>query len=421
MLHRRAVALAVLGAYSCSDSKAPFAADTSELDVLDVNGLFEVSAPSLTQDDAVAADAIDTEPRVIDDVRVDSDALGTETVCPVPAGLHCVAGGAAVAEASASIPVAAFDGHFLCELSLTSPTPCDVACDLGQCVAEGDFRDYRADHIEYIVDIQLSEPGCCFDFDGDGVPDNALGDGLDVGASMRGGVGDIDATIGLVVRTGRAVVALTRSAIGDETELALIHASPAMDVSAFVYPPEPPVVMSPRETAFVAGTATPRSRVRITEEGGDWVSTGDVLRIDLPIGLKIALPIIARGLKLRYTKAETGGHVALGGYVLLAELLESMNAAFAVGGDCACMGAEGPLVGLSDAEPFTFHAAPGVPLDGSGCGPESFCAEFAIAAASGLLGEVLRPDIDVNGDGILDALTVGLALRTLPGVLASPP
>lgn len=88
---------------------------------------------------------------------------------------------------------------------------------------------------------------------------------------------------------------------------------------------------------------------------------------------------------------------------------------------CGCWGLEGAIFGLSETNPESIVMRDSVPLaPKEPCGDAS-CQTFAFFGNLGQFGTSFVPDIDLDLDGIQDALSFGVILRTTPvGALVHP-
>ena len=375
----------------------------------------------LEPDVAAAAIEVDTRAEPTDAGPDDGgalDALDTTappaapSICPTPPGAACTAPDS-TGPITGAAPRALFPGGVVCEAVVASSTPCPdgTTCSLGQCVGPGDAIPGGVP-VQLVTRLLISDTGCCHDFDGDGALDNGFGNNLT--ASYFGtGDGDFNDTVLHSITHAHFVLALAFEE-GDVARLWQVRAEADPPHVAYApFPPPADTVLYSRETAYVPGTAVPRSMASLARVGPlEWATAEPIPTVLLVLAAG-ASDLAQAAHDVRATVRREGDRytLRLSGYLLLGEVVATLSRDFVE--HCPCAAIEGGLVALSEDSPDTVVINPDLTLPAPGvCSGE--CEQLILAAATGAYSDFLKPDLDVDSDGVKDAISFGLVYETSP-------
>jgi hypothetical protein len=314
---------------------------------------------------------------------------------------------------------------FTCEYAESS-----VACDDGQvcvagaCVAAGDLCDYAfADRVSYVTEIMLGNQGagspppddCCFDFTGDGKNDNKLGSILKAASSLAGL--NINSTIAEQIASGSLTLLLeTRdvSDVSNDDNVGLYgfygyDADQDADNNAAG---TSPFVVNPQ--SFQGDTDIPLIGFPGAKITNGVFTAGPSL-------FQLSIPIVGANLELSISETQLEGEVAagpnglgltmngnagkgakLGGVIKRTDLFKAINTFVKT---CTCVEiAEdgGDLIG-PDGKCNAAVTTSCTADDGQACTQlPGFC---------GALIALVAPDVDLDGDGTKDAVSIGVWLK----------
>ena len=269
-----------------------------------------------------------------------------------------------------------------------------------------------------IVDsLAIEGTDCCFDFDGDGEPNNTLGGIIslipngNVNEGIQGSIDDGDIAILLEHQGLEDLTADEDFTINfwlgvhptipptfDPTgihELAIDPASIDEGAQPQAYVPEATLAAS----ALTAGPGTVKLSINLVGAPIDLTLTG--ARVEAEVDEEAS--DLAAGAVALIGPHE--GRATLGGMVHLHDLFAGLNTY--VAGSCQCLGIEGDLISYDDTQiPGTCAVASDTSSCDSGCSQiYSFCGTIA---DGGLLA-----DIDTDGDGEKDSATIGASFTAL--------
>ena len=298
-----------------------------------------------------------------------------------------------------------------------------LVCATGKCVPPGDPTTYDPSPSgSYVTELRVANqqgnPVCCFDLTGDGVIDNALGDLLDTASGLLGGGSGVDEDLSAAIQSGA---------------LAMIFEWKGLDV-----PPGGPGGTLPEDDAVEVNlfqgtggtydgsldgdgtwTVTPGSFVPGTAQPAGAVGAGSIHLGEADVGpgnITLPLPLLGVVTDVQIAPAYMAGTTfwgnnlvgldvvggKLGGAVPIGAVYAAFNAY--VDSSCGCLGLPDGLISLS--------------ADGAGqcnqptgsCGGSS-CDQLAQVCP--LVLNMISPDLDVDGDGTYDSLSVGLMFQAV--------
>jgi hypothetical protein len=264
----------------------------------------------------------------------------------------------------------------------------------------------------FAIEGEADDPVCCFDYNGDGDVDNALGTLL-AGANFQGQIND---SIAEGINDGSIAILLEH----DGLEGPLMGGTTAefnvnfwlgewgTDADGNVITALDPAGNNPLliDPASIDSGAQPLAYIPDAQLDGGAVDAGPgvfQLAIEL-LGTPLVLRVSAARVQadVDFPNSSIDGGVALtnaqlGGYVKAEDIVEAINV-FAT--TCECLGLNGaPLLGDTGCSPNADAAA----CTDAG---EDTCAQ--IASNCNLLSAVpALADIDADGDGELDAISIG--------------
>jgi len=298
-----------------------------------------------------------------------------------------------------------------------------LVCATGKCVPPDDPTNYEpGPSASYVTELhvanQQGNPVCCFDLDGDGTIDNALGDLLDSASSLLGGASGVDEDLAAAIQSG---------------DLAMIFEWKGLDV-----PPGGGNGTLPEDDAVevnlfqgsggtYAGsldgngtwTVTPGSFIPGTAQPAGAVGAGSIVLGGAHVGpgnITLPLPLLGVVTDIQiapsYMEGTTfwGANLVgldvldgkLGGAVPIAAVYAAFNAY--VDDMCPCLGLTDGLITPTSDGGGQCNEAPGF------CG-DSSCDQLAQICP--FVVSMIAPDLDVDGDGTYDSLSVGLTFEAV--------
>ncbi len=286
-------------------------------------------------------------------------------------------------------------------------------CSEGACVPTGAPESYVfSSDVTYLDHVTFAGADCCWDFTDDGVVDNQLGALFTAIAASLGESGTAnDILMGALTRNQFGLM-LERRQDGGSLILHAVRRVKGVEIDA----PSPVPVLVTRPS-FVAGTAQPMSVFVLGSTAPKLIATAERLSVDIPLGFKL--------LRNRMASGHLEGIPASGGLlekgrlaavVHLQEFAAMFNAYITT--HCAC-------VGLGDT-PLMAGGAPGVPIVCADvdagklltCGTrfiDGYCRDLAQYCP--FIAAVAEPDVDTDGNGKPDAISLGLVFSGRPAVV----
>ncbi|MBH24525.1 MAG: hypothetical protein CMH57_08745 [Myxococcales bacterium] len=325
----------------------------------------------------------------------------------------------------------AFDPPGLCTDRATDRNncgACNAACDLGltciasrcECIAEdctvGAPEDYAftgPDTFFYRVNIELNE-AAGFDLDGDGAPDNALGVLMDTIDDLF--MGNVNAELNNQVQIGELALGATWPTLDFESPLDGATGV-QMDVFALVDVDDNPGTRDRYLTtrdSFIEGHQTPRSRFRDGTIEGAQIEIGpaDNFFVTLPIqgvSLRVAVEdAIMRGTISRDSLGVRLFNARIGGVLTLANFVDSVNE-YLQSDACSCLGLEGPMIDLR-VDTGSQACIGDYSTDSCAGAQQGLCTAIAVQCSLFMSLIEASLDLDVDGDGELDAMSAMLRL-----------
>lgn len=297
------------GVAACGDDSSPGTSDTATTTTTEAD-------TSTGTDATVTPDATTTE----------DGTTTTDTVADPCTPNPCTTAPAAGCDGNSTVTYAATgtctntDGAATCDYAATTTacTGTDV-CSAGSCVAAGDKCDYTFDErVSYVTTIRVGnqdankDPGtnlpydaCCFDFTGDGKPDNKLGTILKAVATFTG---DINSLIQENIDSGSLALLLETKGVEDVTTDADFDMygfygadadadleNNAAGTSAFTVNP----------SSFLEGTSTPLIGFEGASIAAGVLSAGPSL-------FQLSVPIVGAQLDIAVSNTQLEGVVAVG-------------------------------------------------------------------------------------------------------------
>ena len=291
-------------------------------------------------------------------------------------------------------------------------------CVNGSCVAAGDPSDYVfSEEASVMTSLGIGGVGelepCCFDFTDDGEMDNALGKLLNGLGNILGDT-DVNAEITTNMQEGGLVILLEYGDLNDvadddSMQMAVFYGEDADDdytdnlagTGSFLV-----------DTAsFLEGTATPLASFPGTNITAGTMTAGpSVFNLAFPIGnIKLEAMVSGTLIEAPVTLGPNGKGLAmekakLGGYIRMEDLYGALNAY--VTGSCECLGlGDEPLIGFDEAKGKMACGSTENSTCDSNNEDEETCAQLGSFCGAALL--FLKPDVDSDGDGEKDAMSVG--------------
>lgn len=422
------VAAFSFGAIGCDDDGGTTGGDTS--------------ADTTPSDTAADTTPSDTTPDTTPDTTADTDTTPVDPCatnpCTTAPAAKCDADGKVVTY-SAPGTCANNDGVAACTYAETA-TACDAGevCSAGICLQAGDACSYEFDErVSYVTEIAVGNQGaddtCCFDYNGDGEPDNSLGDLLKTAGTLLGL--DVNATISEQIAAGTLVLLLETKGVDDVTndtsfDIAGFYgddgdadaANNAAGTSTFTVDP----------SSFQSGTSLPLiSFPGATITAGSMAAGPSLFQLSLPIvGAQLDIAVSetrlegdvsvgpnGKGLAI----GATGNGAKLGGVIKQKDLYAALNAFV---GSCTCVEFTNPadtqLIG-DDGQCNAAKTDKCTAEDGDAC--------KQLPPLCGTLLAFIDSDVDtdclVSGtyneadcDGENDAVSVGVWARATSGTIS---
>ena len=281
--------------------------------------------------------------------------------------------------------------------------------------------DYSFGSTSYVHSLHMNDPRreepCCHDFDGDGVQDNRLGEIL--GQLAPTGL-DVNREIDGAIRSGALTLLLEWRCLDDPTN------DPGLEVPVFFGQDtdgsfEDNLVGN--EHFRVHRPSFVMQQVGYTGTPLVFFPSGSVAAGQLEAGptrFPVSFLFLAgAGSDLYVEEAWLGGRIVetafglgladgwLRGGVRLDAILERFNGYYAE--SCACLGADGPMIRWTIENGGYAIQCQDVSRTNH-CALGSQC--WTLGALCSVLGGLFnRPDLDLDGDGVADALSIGLQLE----------
>ncbi|HRE02337.1 MAG TPA: hypothetical protein PLV68_13625, partial [Ilumatobacteraceae bacterium] len=308
--------------------------------------------------------------------------------------------------------------------------------------------DYVFDaRVSYVTEIKVVsspaatgdnrvEPVCCFDFNDDGVVDNKLGDILSL--TIVRGQFNVNTTLEEQISEGGLVLLLETKNVTDVATSSNVTINGFYGADADADPSNnasgtASFVVNP--SSFAPNTMSPV----ISFTGGAIASSTlnagpSIFRLSIPLlgasldlainGTRFESPVAAgpagadKGLAMG---GEDGGK--LGGYVAMRDFATAFNTY--LDAECGC------IAKTDESKPFvsvtTGAAAESLSLNiknGAACTGEDESTCKSVADALGTFGAILAgfltPDIDANGDGVKESLSIGVRLKATSAMVPNP-
>jgi hypothetical protein len=354
--------------------------------------------------------------------------------CTAPPSAMCDdAGGVVSYDSEAPGTCTVMDDEASCEyVAIEATCEGDEFCAAGACVAPGLPEDYvfSAD-ASVITSLGLAEDDattpdvdegdCCFDFNGDGEPDNGLGGLLaSLGSFLGDSLGDegVNGLIQEQIDDGTLTILFEQVGLDsadDDDALTLNGFFGEMAEGGYAADP----------SSFIEGTSTPYIMFdNAMIAGGELTAGPSLFSVTIPLGefgFDIALDAADTEIWSNVTAGEAGGlnwtDGILGGVVPMQQLVDALNG---LGNSCACLGLDGNDMLELKAEdklgctPALTGASPACTEDADG----SLCVGIAdnkglVCTAIG----IIKPDIDTDLSGKKDSFSLGLRFEGAPAVI----
>jgi hypothetical protein len=260
---------------------------------------------------------------------------------------------------------------------------------------------------------------CCFDMTGDGSPDNGLGVLLTSVGQLEG----LNESVAESIASGDLTIIVEHAGLTDlagGSFTANFWLGERDDTSSPINAAGSNGVMIDPES-IDQGTQ-PTAYLPMGELAGGSVTAGPgtvnlaIAIVGLNLNLLISNAKISADVDLDNTSLEGGVALTngkLGGYVLADDIISAVNS---VASTCECLGLEGELL-EKDASGIYQCATP----DTAGCdenvSEESTCLTLVDQCALLALLPDLSTDVDVNGDGVNDAVSVGATFTAAGAII----
>ncbi|MGB0590373.1 MAG: hypothetical protein ACPGU1_11905 [Myxococcota bacterium] len=437
-----------VGAAACGDSTDPVDngegtptadATASDDDVASGDSTVDASNGAAESneagDDASGPDESDAPPEPVEEDRVVEPVNPCDpNPCTAPPAAMCNESGVVVSYAAdVDGTCTVVDDEASCEYEAIETT-CegDEFCAAGACVAPGLPEDYvfSAD-ASVITSLGLAEDDattpdvdegdCCFDFNGDGEPDNGLGGLLaSLGSFLGDSLGD-DGVNGLIqeqIDDGTLTILFEQVGLdsaADDDALTLNGFFGEMAEGGYAVDP----------SSFIEGTSTPYIMFdNAMIAGGELTAGPSLFSVTIPLGefgFDIALDAADTQIWSNVTAGDAGGlnwtDGILGGVVPMQQLVDALNG---LGNSCDCLGLDGSDMLELKAEdklgctPALSGASPTCTEEADG----SLCVGIAdnkglVCTAIG----IIKPDIDTDLSGKKDSFSLGLRFEGAPAVI----
>jgi hypothetical protein len=259
--------------------------------------------------------------------------------------------------------------------------------------------------------VLLEDPVDGFDLNGDGDPDNALGSLLSTIGGLVGDGADLQGTVDESLADGSINVGavFTDGIEVSETRLHMFVLEANEDGT---YAAEP--------ASFAPGTQTPQVRFNANIAGSAMTTNEADFILNIPIaGLELSLVVSSARILGEVGTDGTGVTLSNGylvGAVSVQSLVDALNG-FLTSDTCTCLGLDSAPIDLSQG---ALMACP-QGVDSSACTEDSeICG--TIIGACGLAVQVVSgsADVDLDGDGENDAISLVIGMEMEGAVIAGP-
>lgn len=324
------------------------------------------------------------------------------------------------------------EGAAHCEyLEAREPCP-EGPCVLGGCLEVADKCEWPySPHISYVAELKFgSEVPCCHDYTGDGVPDNKFGEVL---AAVEPFIGNIDDYVAGQIAERKLNMLLDIQGLDapkasplDDAEVDVLGYESGFDALPFVDPATGLASMMMRLSTFLPeGHLIPRIRAAGRIEQGR-ITTQDGRLAFILLGFDDApteLVVNRMGFEGAMSPGPNGdgfnidgvggGLARLWGEVDRKTFLASLNAEFQYSCPCTVFSRDDGQVPI-DIESDTCNTPESHPCeDNSG-----ICQALSDAVLCPTFLALLGADIDTDGDGENDALSLGIRFRATSAKVA---
>lgn len=349
------------------------------------------------------------------------------------------------------------DGAATCEFATDQETDCaqqNQLCYNGACLDGGAPGDHTfSGQASFVSGMRIpgkDDDPCCFDFTGDGAPDNALGGLLD---SIGGILGDTDVNGMIQSSIADGTIAILLEYVGLDAANAAADADLTMNGFYGAYAtfqaggttPDYDTALTGEghftvdPNSFIEGTAMPLiSFAGAKIQGGVLTAGPSLFTLNFPLmgmllsasvnGTQIEADVAANlnGKGLDFTGAK------LGGYVKAEELAGAINAVLT---GCDCLGLSTDLITFDPMVAEPKLACDDTALDefkanGPNCTEdEGICYDIGSKASimdlvCGVGLNLLALDVDSDDNGLVDSISVGVRLdgvaATIDGLTPAP-
>ncbi len=298
----------------------------------------------------------------------------------------------------------------------SEPDPCHEvdACREGNPATEYDWGVPASVVTSVVIE---TDPNLGADINGDGEPNNALGNLLTDLAALLGNM-DLNAELADAISSGRLTLGAAWPSFAQqglaESDQAWLHFL-ALQPDA-----QTPGVYSALPESFIPQTVTPRMRFEGAVRGQVFESRPSNFDLELPLdGVTLRLELAPAYLIGDLSTDEDGGismsDGSMVGAVGLVSIFESLNA-YLTSDSCACLGLEEPMIDVSRG--FGPEACVMAPETAT-CGPEAeICTALVAGCAVAVPLVAAQADVDLNSDGRPDAISAMLRLEMAPALLS---
>lgn len=282
---------------------------------------------------------------------------------------------------------------------IPAPPKCGDEDEPARCQQSADGFEWETASIINTFAL-VGDDSCCFDYTGDGEPDNALGE-------LLGSLGDVNTSIQEGIDSGSIALVLEHSGLSslESGDFVINFWLGEWDgIDALAETGGNTVLIDPvsidqgaQPQAYVPGATLADGTV--TAGPGTIAITIDLLGTPLSVRISGAQIEADAGAN---SDLETGVQLdngVIGGYVTGSDLSAALNAY--ISGSCECLGLEGPLLTWDQATGTGTCAS----VVGNSCGEGDTCGTIGSLCSSLFL--IAAPDVDTDGDGVADALSIG--------------
>lgn len=283
-----------------------------------------------------------------------------------------------------------------------APPKCGDEDEPARCQESADGFEWETASIINTFAI-VEDLSCCFDYTGDGAPDNVLGE-------LLGSLGDVNASIQEGIDSGSIALVLEHSGLSslESGDFVINFWLGEWDgIEALAETGGNTVLIDPvsidqgaQPQAYVPGATLADGTV--TAGPGTIAITIDLLGTPLSVQISGARIEADAGTN---SDLETGVQLdngIIGGYVTGEDLSDAVNAY--IKGSCECLGlGQTDLIEWDRATASADCAA--IPEEGNTCEEGDTCGTIGSLCSS--LFVLAAPDVDTDGDGLADALSIG--------------